>query len=752
MKLQSNIIQYIENIASSIKKVEKESSVFEELKDISTELEQLRYYVKATFDTLENNFNSFIRQINMLSELIEFQRSVMNFKSSDKLIHSLFSFLNQNVSADHSFIAFKLKEEDKDYIIVTNNNNEVIKYRQFVYSPGIGLLTSIVQERDMGYLISDVKSLAGEEIDWNALEAKSAILFPIKVQGKFLGFGCLIQKEKPFELSDLSFINLVIGLISLVIYQHYYFTRLKSRLFKQFRLRKMLEEVKYAEYFEKGPLYIFTLDPRYVVLHANTAALSNLKINEEMIIGDNFLELIPRNYQAGLRKVLDSAEEGHIQYYRAPVKNGDEVNSILEFYISKIELQNHFTLILVFAVDITQIYYRDQLAHRNEVLDELDQLSRSLVGEFNNLLTMVVPNLSLMRSQLPADHPLQKNLSIMEKATGRSNNLVQKFLNYDLEEFETYDIGNINNVIKSFVTHLKKEIPKGIHLQYHLDAGLKPTIYYPLRLRQLLKLLVDNSVAALENRPDPEIRVSTKYIQHPKTGLLAPHPFYLNKGEYIELTVFDNGVGIPDKILAQVFKPFYSTKIKNEGVGLGLFIAYNIVKDMSGQIFIESRNGEFTSVYVYLPIKEEPSMPIYEVEKAAFVETEQEKKEKLRPTLLVVDDEYNIRSMMKEIMEMYGFKVLTAGNGQEGVDIYKKHQNEIDLVILDMLMPVMDGRAAFNEIIRENPKQKVFIISGYSQKEDLEDILEKGAIGYMRKPFKVGEIVNKVKEIMNIRD
>ncbi len=749
MKLQTNIVQYIENIVKSLKRVEKTSEVFDELKEISEELENLQKYMIATFNTLENNFNSFVRQIDMLSDLIEFQRSVMNFKNSQNLIHSLFDLFDRRVPNDHAFIAFRLKDEDTDETIITNHVKHLDKYRTFVKHSGNEILKNIVQERDLAYLISDVENLSTTEAPWHLLNARSAILFPLKVRGKFLGMGYLIRTQESFSLNDLSFINLVLGLISLVIYQHYYFAQLKSRLFKQFRLRKILEEVKYAEYFEKGPLYIFTLDPRYIVLHANTTAFSNLKINEEMIVGENFLEIIPKNFQAGFRRILDQCQEGQIQYYRSPVVSEKKPQPILEFYVSRIILQNHFTLILVFAVDITQIYYRDIIQQRNMVLDELDQLARTLVGEFNNLLTMVVPNISIMRTQLPQEHQFQKYLEIMDKATQRSSNFVQKFLNYDLEEIETYETGNLNKIIKRFVNQIKKELPDGIQVKYNLDASLKNVQYYPLRVRRLLRILFENSVNALKDREKPFIQVSTRHIAHSTNGLLPGHEFYLEKGEYVELCIYDNGCGIPHQMLSQVFKPFYSTRIKNEGVGLGLFIAYNIVKDLQGEIFIESQNQEYTAVYIYLPIKEEEeSVAQTAVEKTDMVETIVEHV----PTLLVVDDEYNIRSMMKEIMEMYGFKVFTAGNGEEGVEIYKKHKDEIDLVILDMIMPVMDGRTAFNYIHKIDPTQKVFIISGYSQREDLEDILEKGAIGYLRKPFQVNEIVNKIKEILNMKN
>ena len=267
-----------------------------------------------------------------------------------------------------------------------------------------------------------------------------------------------------------------------------------------------------------------------------------------------------------------------------------------------------------------------------------------------------------------------------------------------------------------------------------------------MKIQKLLKILVDNSILAVKNKNKPEIKVSTKLYVHKCDGLVKDKSFFLKSGNYLEICVRDNGSGIPAKSINQVFKPFYSTRVKNEGVGLELFIAYNIVKEMKGQIFILSQLDKFTEVYVYLPFMEEKSMEEYQTENEIDLEETKIK----QPTILVVDDEYNIRNIMQEIMEMSGIRVFTAGNGKDGVDVYLQRQDDIDLIIMDMVMPIMDGRAAFEEIKKIDPKQKIFIISGYSQKEDLEEMLDKGAIGFLRKPFQVKEIVEEVNKILNI--
>jgi CheY-like chemotaxis protein len=336
----------------------------------------------------------------------------------------------------------------------------------------------------------------------------------------------------------------------------------------------------------------------------------------------------------------------------------------------------------------------------------------------------------------------------MHNAAQRSANLIQKFLNYDVKDLENYEIGNLNKFLTSYTAAIKKEIPNQVQIQVELDPVIKNTRIYPLRLRRLLDILINNSIIALQGRDKALIKFRSRIIEQKSNGVVDGKPFYLKKGKFIEICVWDNGIGIPEKSLTQVLKPFYSTRIKNEGVGLELFIAYNLIKEMKGYIFLDSKVDQYTAVYLYWPFREEREMGPRTIE----LPKEEKKSHAKQATVLVVDDEYNIRSMMKEIMEMSGLRVFTAGNGRAGVDIYQRHKKEIDLIIMDMVMPIMDGRAAFNEIRKINPKQKIFIISGYSQREDLEDILENGAVGFLRKPFQVKDIIEKIQEILHIKN
>ena len=748
MKKTENVKAHLNSIISTLKKIEDNASVFAELGKISGELSSLNEYIQEGLQNIEFQYDAFSDSVNLLSDLIDFQKQVIHCKSSEKTIEGIFNFLNDNIQYQHGFVLFKLKEDDPQYDIYTADGSDNQQIKKFIKSSNIELLKTIFESDGLSHLITETSSFHAQEINWAIFKAKSAIIFPLKARGQLFGIGILIKENSAFELRELSLINLVLGLISLLIYQNFYFAILKSRLIKQAKFLKSTEDLKYSDFFENGPLYVFTLDNRRLILHANTAALKDIQLAGESIIGEDFFEIIPSGNRSVFRNLLSNIQEKPLQIFRSPILKQNGQPGMFEFIASPLTIKSQSDFVLVIAGDVSDNYYKELIDRRNEILDEIDQFSRILVNQFNNLLTTILPNISLLKDSLSGNNSNHHKLDQIEKATQRSANLIQKFLNYDVEAQEEKGNANINKILNAYMNSVKNELPDNIRIKLELDPAIKNAVLYPLKIRHLFDIIVRNSIIALQNKTRPEIVFSTSFIQQKKDGLIPHTQFFLKAGQYIEICIKDNGPGIPEKGLTQVLKPFYSTRVKNEGVGLELFIAYNLVKDMKGHIFLDSQVDRFTAVYVYLPFKEEKAVisptPVI---KKSVLETQPHK-----ATILVVDDEYNIRSMMKEIMEMSGLKVYTAGNGRDGVDIYQRNKKEIDLIVMDMVMPVMDGRAAFNEIRKVDPQQKIFIISGYSQREDLQDMLDNGAVGFLRKPFQVKEIVEKINEILSSKN
>ena len=381
-------------------------------------------------------------------------------------------------------------------------------------------------------------------------------------------------------------------------------------------------------------------------------------------------------------------------------------------------------------------------AFRNETLDEITEFSRIINGYLNNLLTVMVPNVSLMKSSLPEDHPLQKHLETMDKSLGQAGNVVKAFLNYNLTEIEQPKKLNINKFFVYVMDRFKEKIPPGVEIQFSLEPGIPAMPLYSRRMAQLIKILTQNSLEAIKEKG--YIRISTRVIEMEKDDLLIPFMFFISKGKYIEIAFEDSGKGIEGKDIKHVFKPFFTSKIKNESLGLGLFIVYNIVRDLKGEIFVRSNPGQSTTFYIYLPVKD-VAAAIPDSNGTAVQNGVSKSKS---PRILVVDDEYNIRTILKEIFELNGYSVITAANGKEGIKLFQENAKSIDLVILDMVMPEMDGKSTFTEIKKWKHNQKVIIISGYAKNHDLVEMNKNGALAYLNKPFHVNDIVKEVKNIL----
>jgi CheY-like chemotaxis protein len=346
----------------------------------------------------------------------------------------------------------------------------------------------------------------------------------------------------------------------------------------------------------------------------------------------------------------------------------------------------------------------------------------------------LLPTMNLFKNSIK-DNDLQQKFQKVEKSIQQTSDVVSDFFMNKRNENELRSEVNINDTILEALKELKKKLLQKIEIKYSFDPGVSKMMTYPIKIKNLIEIFSKNSVEAVGK--EGFIKVSTKMRNLEKDSLLRPEMIFLRKGKYLEIIFEDNGIGIDSRILPQIFKPYFSTKIRNDVIGLGLFVAYNIERDLEGEIFVRSERYEYTKFFVYIPYKGD-------IEMQEVIPGMAEAIKERSPTVLVVDDEFNIRSMLKEVLEMNGYHVYTAANGQEGIDIFKKHAPQIDLIILDMVMPVMDGKQTFREIQKFKKDQKVIIISGYAKKEDLREILNKGALAFMSKPFQIDSIVEKV--------
>jgi len=218
--------------------------------------------------------------------------------------------------------------------------------------------------------------------------------------------------------------------------------------------------------------------------------------------------------------------------------------------------------------------------------------------------------------------------------------------------------------------------------------------------------------------------------------------FGVKAGRFVKLTVTDTGIGMDKATQSRIFEPFFSTKERGRGTGLGLASVYGIIKNHCGFIKVESKEGAGTSFIIYLPASDK---------KAEEELLRENQPDQGRETILLIDDEAMIVDVGTQMLEGLGYKVLTAGGGRQGVDIFERNKDIIDLVILDMIMPDLSGKETFEALQHRDPSVKVLLSSGYSLDSQAKDIMTEGCKGFIQKPFTMTELSRKIREIIEKR-
>ncbi len=298
---------------------------------------------------------------------------------------------------------------------------------------------------------------------------------------------------------------------------------------------------------------------------------------------------------------------------------------------------------------------------------------------------------------------------------------------------------SLNTCVRDAVELIEKTFDRMISLNVDLKPDLPPVTADPAQLEQVIINLCVNGRDAM---PDGgAISLSTDSFEADPV-FCATHRD-ARPGRYLVLTVSDTGTGIDEKILPRIFDPFFTTKEVGKGTGLDLAMVYGIVKNHEGFCTIDSAPDQGTTIKVYIPVIEELSVepePVLPTGSPAG------------KTILIVDDEPMIIVMLKEHLEELGCTILSAENGRQAVDILREKQDEIDLIILDINMPVMDGTEAYREFLKIKPDVRVLVASGYILDEDTREILGLGAQGFLQKPFRLDKVEGKIMEILQGRE
>lgn len=373
-------------------------------------------------------------------------------------------------------------------------------------------------------------------------------------------------------------------------------------------------------------------------------------------------------------------------------------------------------------------------------MESLGRLAGGVAHDFNNILAAILGYASLMKRTLDPDSNHYRQLEAIEKSSQRAAALARQLLSFAKSPPMEIKPLNINDTIRETVQILESSFPKTIVVKQKLSDTIDSVEGDHNQISQLLMNLFINARDAILDRKDlsggGEIQVST-YNVHAGQGFLDSH-FSARSGDYVCLVVSDNGVGMNRDVQQRIFEPFYTTKEKGRGTGLGLSVVYGIVRNHNGFIDVYSEVGRGTTFKIYFPASgAQPQIEAKGEQESGIARGSGER-------ILVVEDETVLRELVSEILEGNGYRVITAANGREAIEVYRREGATVDLVLLDMIMPEMDGPATFEALRKINPDVRVLISSGFSQDMSVQDLLNRGASGFVGKPYRPDDLLHVV--------
>ncbi len=490
--------------------------------------------------------------------------------------------------------------------------------------------------------------------------------------------------------------------------------------------RRHLEVI--LESMEEG---IIEATPAGRIIYGNPAAISLVGLKEESLLGLDVESLFNDEDRKRVKHLLFrlNAPAGK-KNGEAPYRlHGKEVAIHL---IPVADEENPTALLLLH--DVTEKRRMETQLLQAQKMEAVGTLAGGVAHDFNNLLMVVKGYASLMLLEIDPSHPHYEMLRTIEKKIDNGSKLTRQLLGYAKKgryEFKTIPLNRLVEETAETFGRTRKNIT----IRLDLSAGLSPLEADPSQMEQVLMNLLVNAADAMPG--GGELFLKTANVTN---GDFDPQLYDVEPGKYVLLSVGDTGIGMSDEIKSRIFEPFFTTKDPGRGTGLGLASVYGIVKGHGGYIDVDSEEGKGTTFRIYLPASEK---------KIEETPCRREEIPKGSESILLVDDEEHILDVGKKMLGILNYRVLTASGGEQAVELHKSNREQIDLTILDLIMPQMGGKETFEAIKKISPTAKVLLSSGYSMDGQTKEIMKNGCKGFIQKPFSIRELSYKVREILD---
>jgi two-component system, cell cycle sensor histidine kinase and response regulator CckA len=438
------------------------------------------------------------------------------------------------------------------------------------------------------------------------------------------------------------------------------------------------------------------------------------------------------------------SDRGKIEYYEKDLIRPDgAMIHVVENTIAHCDEHGRVVEYKGYMFDNTERGKLEEQLRQSHKMESIGTLSSGIAHDFNNILNNVLGFILQIKKHIQEPEKVLKYSQTIEKSAKRGAELSSQLLSFARKGRRESVPVDVSRLMDEVIGLTVETFPRNISVVKKVEEPLQTILGDHGELYQVLLNLCVNARDAIVARGGATTGKIVMTAQPARIGEdISPQLLKLQSVNFIELSITDDGIGIPPAIREKIFDPFFTTKERGHGTGLGLSVVYNSVRNHHGTILVDSEEGKGTTFRVFLPAAEsaERREETKEIEKRPVGQ---------KARILIVDDEESMQELGRELLEEEGFDVLIAGNGMDALGIYRKRFGEIDLVILDLVMPGMDGGQTYLELKKVNPSLKAVFCTGYMPDQVISALLEEEKLIAIQKPFNPDLFVHTVRHLLD---
>ncbi len=514
---------------------------------------------------------------------------------------------------------------------------------------------------------------------------------------------------------------------------------------------KALEKLKQSEenyrtLIESAPDTVFALTRNAEYISINKVGAERLGRKAEELIGKRITDVFPPSITGWMLKVLEKVYSTGMPVgpfrRETPKPTG---TTWLETVLAPVkDREGNVSYVIGFARDVSAQMHAEesrkaleQQLFQAQKMEAVGTLAGGIAHDFNNMLAVIMGNAQLAELDLKEGSPGHREFKEIMKAVERAKDLTMKLLTFARKEKLNVRTIPVNGLIQDLVSILKRSVPKKIEIRTTLADDLPPVNVDVNHVLQALLNICNNACDAMPNGGVLTLESGTAA----PNGKCSPEGSDINTPMCL-IRISDTGAGMSPEVLQRIFDPFFTTKERGKGTGLGLSVTLGIIKNHDGCVTVDTEQGKGTTFNVYLPFSE------HEV----IAEEKTDKEEEIpkgSETVLIIDDEAAVLNVAKRLLRKAGYNPMTADNAATALFTFKKNRDKIALVVLDMIMPDTDAREIYSALREISPGVKVILASGHSVEGQASELLADGILGFVQKPYTLGELCKAVRRAID---